>query len=79
MDTLVVAAATDSKPKKKLLDQVRDVMRLKHYSLRTEQAYTDWSGLVRSGRKETELGVLTNAITRIWRRSVGCRDWLGKL
>ena len=26
---------------KKLLDQVRDVMRLKHYSLRTEQAYSD--------------------------------------
>ena len=29
-------------PKKKLLDQVRDVLRLKHYSIRTEQAYTDW-------------------------------------
>ncbi len=27
---------------KKLLDQVRDVMRLKHYSLRTEQTYCDW-------------------------------------
>ena len=26
----------------KLLDQVRDVMRLKHYSLRTEQAYVNW-------------------------------------
>ena len=28
--------------KTKLLDQVRDVVRRKHYSLRTEQAYTDW-------------------------------------
>jgi integron integrase len=28
--------------KPKLLDQVRDVIRLKHYSIRTEQAYTDW-------------------------------------
>jgi integron integrase len=27
---------------KKLLDRVRDVIRLKHYSIRTEQAYVDW-------------------------------------
>jgi site-specific recombinase XerD len=27
---------------KKLLDQVRDVLRLKHYAYRTEQAYVDW-------------------------------------
>jgi hypothetical protein len=27
---------------KKLLDQVRDVLRLKHYSLRTEDSYVDW-------------------------------------
>ena len=26
----------------KLLDQVRAKIRLKHYSIRTEQAYTDW-------------------------------------
>lgn len=26
----------------KLLDQVRDIMRKKHYSIRTEQAYVDW-------------------------------------
>ncbi len=30
----------DVKPK--LLDQVREKIRLKHYSIRTEQAYTDW-------------------------------------
>ncbi len=29
-------------PKLKLLDQVREVMRLKHYALRTERAYCDW-------------------------------------
>lgn len=28
--------------KPKLLDQVRDVIRRKHFSIRTEQAYTDW-------------------------------------
>ena len=26
----------------KLLDQVRDVIRKKHYSIRTEQAYVNW-------------------------------------
>ena len=30
------------KPPKKLLDQVRDRIRLKHYSIRTEQSYTSW-------------------------------------
>jgi len=28
--------------KAKLLDQVRDAIRLRHYSIRTEQSYTDW-------------------------------------
>jgi len=27
---------------KKLLDQVREVIRLKHYSIRTEEAYVNW-------------------------------------
>jgi len=27
---------------RKLLDQVRDVMLLKHYSYRTEQSYVGW-------------------------------------
>jgi integron integrase len=31
----------DKQPKK-LLDQVRDSMRMKHYSYRTEQSYVDW-------------------------------------
>jgi hypothetical protein len=29
-------------PKPKLLDQVREVMRLKHYSIRAERCYCDW-------------------------------------
>ncbi|NJM68523.1 MAG: hypothetical protein HC851_24100 [Acaryochloris sp. RU_4_1] len=29
-------------PPKKLLDQLRDVLRLKHYSYRTEQTYVAW-------------------------------------
>ena len=31
----------ESRPKK-LLDQVRDAVRLKHYSYRTEQTYVQW-------------------------------------
>jgi integron integrase len=34
------ASAQPGKPK--LLDQVRDVIRRKHYSIRTEQSYVDW-------------------------------------
>jgi site-specific recombinase XerD len=30
------------RPGKKLLDRVRDAIRLKHYALRTEQVYVDW-------------------------------------
>lgn len=32
----------DARPAPRLLDRVRDKIRLKHYSLRTEQAYLDW-------------------------------------
>jgi hypothetical protein len=46
--------AVAGKPKKKLLDQVRDVMRLKHYSLRTERTYSDWI---------TRLSVSTGCVT----------------
>jgi integron integrase len=42
MDTPVPENTTEDKPKKKLLDRVRDVIRLKHYSLRTERTYCDW-------------------------------------
>jgi integron integrase len=37
----VPPAVPASKPKK-LLDQMRDILRLKHYSLRTERSYCDW-------------------------------------
>ncbi|WP_198931480.1 MULTISPECIES: phage integrase N-terminal SAM-like domain-containing protein [Desertifilum] len=30
------------KPPKKLLEQVRDVIRLKHYSYQTEKSYINW-------------------------------------
>jgi hypothetical protein len=28
---------------RKLLDQMRDIIRVKHYSIRTEQAYVGWA------------------------------------
>jgi integron integrase len=41
MAIIVPLEPSVDKPKR-LLDQVRDVMRLKHYSLRTERCYCDW-------------------------------------
>ena len=40
MDTLPARSESSSAPR--LLDQVRGKIRLKHYSIRTEQAYLDW-------------------------------------
>ena len=34
--------APTNTPKPKLLDEVHTLMRLKHYSIRTEEAYVDW-------------------------------------
>lgn len=36
------AALVIANPKSKLLDQLREVIRVKHYSLRTEEAYVQW-------------------------------------
>jgi hypothetical protein len=41
MPPTLPAAALENKPK--LLDQVRDVIRCKHFSIRTEQSYADWN------------------------------------
>jgi integron integrase len=41
METLVAEMPAADKPKR-LMDRVRDVMRVKHYSLRTERSYCDW-------------------------------------
>jgi len=38
----VLEFAPASLKEKKLVDQMRDVMRVKHYRLRTEQSYCDW-------------------------------------
>ena len=53
MDTL-------SPPPKRLLDQVRDAIRLKHYSYRTEQTYVQWIRryiLFHNKRHPNQLGV----------------------
>ena len=40
--TPVLDGASVAVQKPRLLDQVRDRLRVKHYALRTEQAYVDW-------------------------------------
>jgi hypothetical protein len=40
MDPLL-ESRPDPRKEKKLLEQMRDVMRLRHYSIRTEQSYCD--------------------------------------
>jgi len=40
--SVIIKTAEPSAKGKKLLEQMRDVMRLKHYSFRTEQTYCDW-------------------------------------
>jgi len=37
-----ILSPTQTRKKTKLLDQVRDVTRRKHFSIRTEQTYVDW-------------------------------------
>jgi len=62
----------------KLLDQMRQVLRTKHCSYRTEQAYVDWPKLHRFhcpeqllGRLETDGGVHHFGQFRLWLSRVG--------
>ncbi len=46
--------------KKKLLDQVREVMRRRHYSIRTEESYINWMKrfiLFHGKRHPREMGI----------------------
>jgi hypothetical protein len=36
------SAVASPSPKPRLLDQAREAIRVRHYSLRTEEAYVDW-------------------------------------
>jgi integron integrase len=61
-----------SRNKPKLLDQVRDVIRRKHFSIRTEQAYVDWIRrfiLFHNKRHPAEMGEqeLTEFLTHLAR------------
>jgi integron integrase len=63
MDFQIRGAATDTgaqkKPSPRLLDQVRVATRLRHYSVRTEQAYVHWAKqfiLFHGKRHPTEMG-----------------------
>jgi len=41
-DIAAMLPATARQDKPKLLEQVRDIIRRKHFSIRTEQVYVDW-------------------------------------
>jgi hypothetical protein len=74
--------------KRKLLDQVRDVIRLKHYSIRTEETYVMWiSQFIRFYKNRHPSGshpsflhtffdktqyLLNNAIPSLWRYIAHC-------
>ena len=48
-------------PPQKLLDQLRDVLRVKHYSLRTEKSYINWNKrfiLFHDKRHPAEMGAV---------------------
>ena len=60
---------------KKLLDQVRDAVRLKHYSYRTEQTYVQWIRryiLFHGKRHPQEMGVPEIAAFLTHPAFVGC-------
>jgi transposase len=42
MPHLLPETLPQGKPDPRLIEQVRDTLRLKHYSIRTERAYCDW-------------------------------------
>jgi len=54
-----------NKPPKRLLDQVREKIRIKHYSIRTEQAYIDWikrfipESCIKTDEESSILSILT--------------------
>ena len=57
-------ASRSGENKPKLLDQVRDAIRVKHYSVRTEQAYVDWRVNAAHTRQGFGLLMFIAAITR---------------
>jgi len=38
----LIPTRSPARPEPKLLDQIRGRLRVKHYSIRTEQSYVDW-------------------------------------
>ena len=62
----------------KLLDQVRNLMRLQHYSIHTERSYVDWiRRFVRFHRMETRADLenggskIETFLNAVWQRVAG--------
>lgn len=57
----------------KLLDSLRQRIRVLHYSIRTEQAYVDWARrfiLFHGKRHPREMGAPACCVARIWTRGL---------
>ena len=64
---------------KKLLEQVRDVIRMKHYSYRTEQTYVQWIRryiLFHNKRHPSEMGVPEIETLLAWMLKAGLEQLL---
>ncbi|MGR8932870.1 MAG: phage integrase N-terminal SAM-like domain-containing protein [Gammaproteobacteria bacterium] len=59
-NTLIAKASAPQGAEPKLLDRVRDKIRLKHYSMRTEKTYLDWiakkGGRMNFSKKQEKAG-----------------------
>ena len=46
------------------MDQVREVLRVKHYAIRTEQAYCDWiRRYINKGHKKRDWRIVLHAVS----------------
>jgi len=73
-------------PKAKLLDQVREILRLRHYSIRTEQSYCDWIRRYIKFHRMTSRAELAPGVPKVemiwrsmdeWRLRPRIRQWAG--
>src|SRR6266576_694452 len=66
-------SAQPSKTKPKLLHQVRAVLRTRHLSMRTEQAYVQWTDLIATVRPLFERLIEVKKISFLLERNVCAR------
>jgi Phage integrase, N-terminal SAM-like domain len=71
-------ATSSARPGRKILDQVRDALRVRHYSYRTEQAYVGWIRrliLFHEKRHPREMGAREIKRFVTWLRRIDRSPW----